>query len=391
MIKCASVFTYEIDDPDIALEEIKAQLDEKIALEEHTVAVVMCNPEFVTSGVIKLISESLPFPLVGATSSAQAVNGEAGELILTMFVITSDDVRFVIGATGDLLGDVDGPTEAAYRKCSAGEDSPPRLALIFPPLLLEYAGDAYVNAWSKVIPGTPLFGSVATEEAPPFVQCETICDGKTFRSAMTFILCYGNINPRFLVGSLNESTTVPFKGEITKSHGSFVEEINGINAYRYFEERGIAKDGRMDTKFGYVLYSIDQKKREDYDGVPVVRGLASFTEDGTAIFRGEMDEGSTFRMLTSDSADVLKTTHELTLKLGELGDINGVLMFSCIIRRMMTMGSGSIKELELVKNTISPDIPFMMGYAGGEVCPTSIKDGIPTNRFHNFSLVVLAI
>ena len=208
---------------------------------------------------------------------------------------------------------------------------------------------------------------------------------------MSFILCYGNINPRFIIGTLSVNYAVPYKGEITKSSGCYVKEINNINAYEYFKNLGFAMDGALVETFGYVLYVIEQKKREDYDGVPVVRGLAGFTEDGTAIFRGDMDEGSTFSMLTSDYADVLSTTREKTAQLNEMADINGVLLFSCILRRMVTMSVGSLKELEVVMDTIKPDIPFMAGYAGGEICPTSIRGGDPTNRFHNYSLVILVI
>jgi hypothetical protein len=48
-------------------------------------------------------------------------------------------------------------------------------------------------------------------------------------------------------------------------------------------------------------------------------------------------------------------------------------------------------ELQTALSTIRPDIPFMIGYAGGEICPTSIKNGIPANRFHNYSLVALVV
>ena len=109
-MKCASVYTYEIDDPGVALEEIKEQIGEKLTLLENTVGIVMCHPEFIMSGVFRHISENLPFDLVGATSSVQSVNGEAGELILTIFIMTSDDVRFVTGATENLAGDLQGRT-----------------------------------------------------------------------------------------------------------------------------------------------------------------------------------------------------------------------------------------------------------------------------------------
>ena len=72
-------------------------------------------------------------------------------------------------------------------------------------------------------------------------------------------------------------------------------------------------------------------------------------------------------------------------------DVNGVLMFPCIVRRMMTMQINSLTELESVRNMINPVIPFMVGYSGGEICPTLIKNGVPTNRFHNYSLVILVV
>ena len=391
MLKCASVHTYEIDDPVIALEEIKARLGEKISLLEHTVGVIMCHPEFVVSGVTEHICKNLPFKLVGATSSAQAVNGEAGELILTLFVLTSNDIRFKTGVTGSLLDDVFKPTAEAYKKAAEGHIELPGLALVFPPLMPEYSGDDFVDAWERVIPGTPVFGSIAIEDDLPFDDSETIHIGQTYKTSMTFILCYGNINPRFLIGTLDEKNTVPYKGEITKSKGSYVHEINNINAYKYFERLGFAADSALIEKYGFVLYVIDQKKRDDYDGVPVVRGLAGFTEDGTAVFRGAMDEGSTFCMLTSDYNGVLSTTQEIIKQIDEFADINGVLLFSCIVRRMVIMRAGNLKELEAVRDTIKPDIPYMIGYAGGELCPTSIISGKPTNRFHNYSLVILII
>ena len=391
MLKCASVYTYEIDDPEIAFDEIKTRLDGKIALLENTIGIIMCHPEFILSGVLQYLCENLPFDLVGATSSSQAVNDEAGELMLTIFVMTSDDIRFKAGVTGDLIADVDGPTRTAFIQTAAGELGMPKLALIFPPLLLEHAGDAYVDAWEQTIPGTPIFGTIAIEDTLPFADCETIYNGNTYKAAMTFVLCYGNIEPRFLIGTLHTDKAVPYKGEITKSNGPFVQEINNINAYDYFESIGFASGGGIISSFGFVLYVIDQKNREDYDGVPVVRGLVAFTEDKAAIFRGAMDEGSTFMMLTSDYEDVLSTTREKMEELIELTGINGVLLFPCIIRRMVAIRTGPLTELEIIKDIIGSDVPFMAGYAGGEICPTSTVNGKHINRFHNYSLVILVV
>ena len=391
MLKCASVYTYEIDDPKIALAEIKFQLDQKIALQEHSAGIIMCHPDFIGSGVVKYISQNLPFDLAGVTTSSQAVNGEAGELILTIFVMTADDIRFTTGVTGDLDENIDAPVKAAFDVAAPGVDELPGLALIFPPLILKYAGDAYINAWEQVIPGVPVFGTIAIDDTLAFDESVTIYNGESYKTAMPFVLCYGNINPRFLVGTLPEDKIMPYKGEITKSDGPFVAEINNINAYKYFESIGFASSGALAENYLFVPFVIDQKKRKDYDGIPVIRGHAAFTDDGTAIFRGNVDEGSVFTMLTSDSDDVLSITRQKIDQVNATGDVNGVLLFPCIVRRLMTMRVSPLVELAAVRDAISPDIPFMMGYSGGEICPTSIKDGAPANRFHNYSLVILMV
>lgn len=391
MLKCASVYTYELDDPELALEEINSQLAEKIPLLANSVGIIMCHTEFITSGIVRHISKNLPFELAGVTTSSQAVNGEAGEMILTIFVMTSDDVRFKSGVTGDLDDTIDAPLKEAYGKLAGGEPELPKLAFVFLPLILKHAGDAYINAWKQVIPGVPVYGTIAIDDTVAFEGSETIYGGENYKTAMPFVLCYGNINPRFLIGILPEDKVMPYKGEVTKSNGSFVAEINNINAYKYFEDIGLAKDGAFAHSSLFVPFVIDQKKREDYDGIPVIRGHAAFTEDGTAIFRGNVDEGSTFTMLATESNGVLSATRQKIGQINELNDVNGALIFPCIVRQMMTIGAGSLAELEIIKDIINPDIPFMAGYSGGEVCPTSVKNNVPINRFHNFTLIILIL
>jgi len=391
MLKCASVYTREIDDQEIAFDEIKSQLDEKITLLKHSVGIIMCDPEFISSGVLKYISESIPFDSAGITTSSQAVNCKAGELILTIFVMTSDDVQFRTGVTEDLDENLDESVKKAFDKVAAGLSESPKLALIFPPLILKYAGDAYINAWKQAIPDVPVFGAITTDDTLTFEESVTICRGGSYKAAMPFVLCYGNIKPRFLVGTLPEDEVIPYKGKVTKSNGPFVHEINNINAYKYFEDIGFASNGTFAEYYLFMPFVIDQKKREDYDGIPVIRGHASFTEGGTAIFRGDVDEGSIFTMLKSDANDVLSIARQKTGQINKMDDISGVLLFSCIARRLMTMHVSPLIELETIRDMINPDIPFMMGYAGGEICPTSVRNGVPTNRFHNYSLVILII
>jgi len=389
MIKCASVYTYELDDCDVALDEIKTQLDSQMSLLEHTVGIVMCHPEFIYTGTLKYLCEQLPFDTAGMTTASQSVNAETGKLMLTIFVITADDVQFKTGIAENLTEELNAPIKEAYEKAAAGISTPPELAIIFHPLLFEYPGDSYINAWQEFIPTTPLFGAGAVDDTISFDANETIYNGNSYKTAVPFILFYGNIHPRFLVGVLPEHT-MPYKGEITKADGPFVHEINNINAYQYFENLGFATNGAPTDSFLFVPFMIDLRKRDDYDGIAVLRLLTAFTEDGTAVFRGNMDENSIFHMLECVPDDIITTTRQKVEEINQMSDIHGVFTLSCIIRRMV-MGLNPLLESEVFKENMNPDIPFMMGYAGGEICPTSNKNGIPTNRYHNYSLITLII
>lgn len=390
MLQCATVYTYEIDDPELALREITSQLHEKLPFQKNTVGIVMCHPEYCIAGTAQYVCERLPFDVVGVTTSSQAVNGAEGDMILTLFVMTADDIIFRAGLTESLEDEVEGPTREAYGRASAGMTETPRLALLFPPLILQYAGDVYPAIFSEILPDTPSFGTIAIDDTVFFDTSETIFNGINSKTRMGFVLCYGNIHPRFLVGALPENNVLPYQGEVTKANGPYVSEINNKSAYQYFDELGLTGANLSNGSLYFVPFLIDLRKRQDYDGIPVMRTLAKFEEDGTAIFRGNVDENSIFTLSKCTEEDVVSGARESAEKVNALGNVRGVLSFSCCIRRMV-VGSDYLREMQGVSNTLRPDIPFMFGYAGGEICPTSVRNGKPANRFHNYTLITLIL
>ena len=388
MLNCAGVFTREIDDPNIALNEIKKQLDNKITLRANTVGIVMCHPEFIASGTLRHVCDNLPFDTVGMTTASQAVNDEANEHILTIFIMTSDDVRFKAGITESLSENAKTAVKTAYERVSDGEPEQPVLALIFPPFLMEhFSGDICIGAWKNVIPGTPFFGTYATDDTVTFMESETIFNGMSTKDAVPFVLCYGNIKPRFFIATLHENSALSLRAVVTKSKDNIIYEINNTNTRDFFtDSMGLSK-----SMLTFPL-SVSSPAHDDNDGVQVIREHNYYTEDGASVFGGNIEEGAVISLLKFDADSILSTSLHEIKKISGLQDVKGALLFSCITRRMVVMGSGEpLAELLLAKNNITQDIPFMMGYSGGEICPTSTKDGIPSNRFHDSSMVVLVV
>ena len=387
MLKCTSVFTNEIDNPEIALNEIKTQLAQKITLLDNTAGIIMCNPEFTNSKVLRHICENLPFDIAGITTASQAVNDEAGDMILTIFVMTSDDILFKPGITDSIEDDLYDKVKISYDKTAAGETEPLKLVLLFPPYIIDrFSGDAYIRVWKKIAPGTPIFGTLAADDTLEFDGCETIYNGVNTKDAMPFILCYGNINPRFLIATLPDNANLPMSGTVTKSKDNFVYEVNGIDARTFFTGAGISDNAPV------FPLMINPTGNENDGAIHVVRELFAYGDDGAAIFGGDLEEGSSIHFLNFDSDSIKLTLQDEIERLNTLSDINGVLLFTCASRRMVLLGiNEDYAELQIAKDTIKQGVPFMMGYSGGEVCPVISNDGILHNRFHNYSVVILVI
>jgi hypothetical protein len=115
MIRSIGLHTYEIDDVDVAIAEIKGGLKD-FSLLENTIGIIMCDPEYVESGIYGALCEALPI-----------------------------------------------------------------------------------------------------SDSPAFDNCLTLYKGESFPAKMSFVLLAGNVNPRFLISTLQDDDKMPFSGEITKS------------------------------------------------------------------------------------------------------------------------------------------------------------------------------
>ncbi len=388
MIKALTVFTYEVDDPALALREIKTQIAQNLTLLRNTAGILMCDPEFIESGVYSAICSGLGFPLAGATTMSQAVNGETGVMMLTIMILTSDDVFFSTGHSAPIRcdEDVQAALAPAYARATAELPDAPKLIFAFPPLLADNAGDSYVEAFEALCPGTPVFGTLAVDDTLTYENSRTLCNGENFADNAAFILVCGNIRPRFLAATPGYRSALPYAGEITKSQGHIVEEINDILCAEYFERIGYAKNGVLDAGVQFVPFVLDCKKREDYDGVPIVRAMIFFDAKGRGVCRGHMFQGSVFTLTNPTRDDIFESSTELLAKIAALSDIQAVVLFSCMVRRM-AFGAFPLTEAEMPAAHLPAATPFLLAYSGGEICPTTYSQNKLTNRFHNYSLV----
>ena len=380
MIKTFTAYTDELDDEELAVEQITSQLnlDE---LMKNTIGIVACHYEFVISPVFEAISRALPFELVGSISSAQSIPAKTDALILALTVLTSDDVEFDRIITSSLLTDPKNAIAESYKKGCREEK--PALILAFAPFILQNCGDDYVNILTEVSGGAPCFGTLAVDDTLEFSYCFTLTEGEHHRDKMAMVLIYGDIHPKFYVANISESRMLEKSAVVTKSMGPVLMEVNERPVIDYFMDLGLVEASETQYAMSSLPFLLDYN-----DGSPKVsKVFVALTPEKYAICAGAMPEGSTLYMTTTDKEDVLLTTGQsLEMIQKDIDNASVLLIYSCI-SRAMALGSEQYKEMEIINQAIGVKLPLMIANSGGEICPTQVSEGKAINRFHNNAFI----
>jgi hypothetical protein len=390
MIRALTAFTENIDDPQAAAAEIKAQLEKGGGFLKNSVGIIACHYEFMLSGAAKAICDILPFDTAGTISSVQAVNDAEGTLALSLLVLTSDDVSFKTGITASLKTEPGRRIEEAY-KALAGEDDgenggkgKPALIFAFAPFMLENSGDEYVRALSQASGGAPCFGTLAVDDTSDFKECYMTYNGEHYRDKMALVLFYGDITPKFYLASISEDKLLDKAALITSSEGHILKEVNGRPVVEYFEDLGLTKASETSYAMTSLPFMLDYG-----DGTPMVsKVFIGLNEQKHAICAGVMPQGSTLYIGVFDKEDVLLTTGKLMKRALEDASLPSVLIGYSCISRSMSLGSDIFAEVEIVRKLVPEKTPVLMAYSGGEICPTQINAAAAINRFHNNTFIL---
>ena len=382
MIRSLVAHTFEVDDIDIAVSEILAQLDVGGSLLKNSVGIVTCHCDFLYSGVVKALSGKLPFDVVGISSLASAVKGRSGLDILTVCVLTSDDVTFSVALTDSLAEKQREPIEKAYA-AAAKEQGAPALALAYGPLLEHISGNTFVNEMTRVSGGVPLFGTLSCDHTPAFNEASVIYNGEYYRDRMALVLLYGPVTPRFFCIAISPENAQNQKGLITSATGNVIHTVNGIPAMEYLESIGLHKeDLKISGSFPLVI---------DYNdgGQPVGRGIYTVADNGDVYCGGDAPVNASLSTAILNDEDVLRSAGKLAESICSQGGTGALLLLSCISRSLL-LGTDPLGEVEKLDSIIGGKIPYHMSYSGGEICPVYTDNGSTANRFHNFTLIACA-
>ena len=386
-MRMLNAWTLEVDEPQLAIAEIKEQLDLANQLQKHAAGFITCSYDFVETGMVEAICQALPFAVVGCTTLSNGVNNQAVPMLLCLSVLTADDCQFSTVLSEPLTGDLDSIVGQAWKSAQAGLDLAPGLVIPFMPLIATVGGELILNALDNVAQ-IPVFGTIACDhDTAQYSNTFTIYNGICSRDSMAMLVVAGNITPRFVVTSTSEQNLQKQKAIITSSHGSVMREVNNIPTHEYLKTLGFmpGPGGGVDA-LSSIPFVVDYQ-----DGTqPVARAIYRLNEDGSAICGGVMPEGSSLSIGRMDVPDILFTAEQSLTKLIAHKDINGIIMFPCLGRNMI-LGMEPLAEVEKVQEAIGNKLPWHLAYSGGEICPVYDESGATFNRFHNFTFIACAI
>jgi hypothetical protein len=388
MIKMISAHTGEIDDAEAAVTELLGQIQPERNLRSHSVGLISCFADFISSGTAAEIAAKLPFEIAGTTTLAAADADGFGELLLVLTILTSDEDEFVTGVSGPFTGEDESLLRSAYEKAAGGRPDKPGLMISFAPLLLNVSGDFFAEAWSSITGNVPVFGTLSVDHHQDYSEAHTFLNGKAYRDRLVFVLCYGDIKPTFIIGGISDKKLFRDKGVITASQGNQLQTVNGISAADYLLSLGLSKDENGSiagiNAFPFVLNYNDGSP-------PIIRIMFAITPEGYAVCGGRMPEGAILTVGNIDAEEVISTTEEVlknALVIGENnGNKSGMLIFSCV-GRFFIQGYNNSAEMERARAVLKDKIPFHMTYSGTELCPVYGKNGAIVNRSHNDTIVI---
>jgi len=400
-MKSTVVTTREIDNLELAAKELATQVKEKLDLKSNSIGTVYCDADVEVDRLGELLKAELGMDIVGLTTTA-TVERKTGynDMGICLSVMTSDDVEFSVGCTGDLENDsFPAVIKETYAKARTGVKTNPALILTFAPYIADLTSENYVELLDEASGGVPIFGGVATDHYDLQYQ-KTFYNGQAFAKGLIFILLSGNVKPIFAMHH-DFGTVVERKGKITKSSGNFVEMVGDETFKDFVASMVPVPDEEMVIYHFQSTPFVMELPDFEADEEPVVRALVTIDHaTGAGSFLSKMPEGSMIYLNEFQRSNLSKSCKEalanIKNQIAENKDYEYSMMFvsTCNARHLLMAADKSL-ESNIIGEYLGdmPENFNAMGFYGfGEICPTGKRaDGTAKNRFHNISFAVCAI
>jgi hypothetical protein len=400
-MKSLVAITSEIDNLELAVQELVSQVKEKQTLGSNSVGIAYCDADTNVAGLGKLLHAELGIDIIGITTIA-SVERHCGyySMGILLCVMTADNVSFSVGCTGELSKDSFSETiREEYTNARSNIQDDPKLILTLAPYIPDITSDNYMEILDEASGGVAVFGGVATDHYELKHQ-KTFFNDKEFKRSLVFLLIAGDVKPVFaLEHHLGNKTEI--KAVVTQATENFIQKVGDQTFKDFLSVVAPVPDEELVAFYYQTTPFIVELPDYEEDEQPVVRGLLTIDhKTGAGGFLSKIPEGSTIYM------DLLKYE---SLGVSCNGAMSGIiremdknkdyeysmLFISTCNARHLLMANTKNLESDIISERLKgypSELNAMGFYSFGEFCPTGTRaDGTAKNRFHNISFVVCAI
>jgi hypothetical protein len=384
MIRLLTAFTFEMDDPVLAADEIRAQLDMEQGLLKNSAGLLFCSLDFIKSGIAEAVSKALPFEVIGCTTHGIAVPGAMSEVMLTVAVLTSDDAFFKTGVTDSLEMDGEIRIGELYERLTASPESSPSLVFVCHANLGYLSGNRAADILNGVSGGTPVFGTIALDETIGIRMPMIIHNGTAYSDRLALLTICGNApENRFTVKPLPAMNFYSQPALVTGARGNRLISINNIPAAEFMERVGIVSKGQINAAIQGFPLLVDNK-----DGTEPKSCAIHSVEDGGVLRCGsDIAEGATLKLVNQMQEEVLRSSAQFVEVIKRESGKKAHVVFSCFGRSAPLVDLKD--EMGLFQENMAGR-SYVFIYSGGEFCPVYDAHGGIHNRFHQFSVISIS-
>lgn len=400
-MKSIYAYTEEIDDLELAVQELKQQIEEKGPLFENSCAIVNCDYDTDVEKLVRLLKECFDFPILGCTAIS-VLNKEQGhtDMCISMIVMTADDCFFQIGMTEEMHTAADlFQVDDCFIKLHNALPKREKVILLYAPLWEEIVADDVNDRLSAISGGdVPIYGGVASDNWS-FHKGMVFCDGKVSYCGAVMLLISGNVRPITMVEHSMGAMT-DFKCTVTMSEGKKVFSLNNNDIINVLRSAGLESNKEVVVTTFCSTPFLCTRATADGDEIDLLKMLYKLNYDEhSGTFLGNVQAGNKLSMGFMSREDVEISVQIAIEKVLDSiwdeenkGDYKYSTMFctSCAARYNIIVADKQI-EARSYQGKVPEHINVFGYYSYGEYCPVQGKVyGKKYNETHNETFAILA-
>ena len=387
--------------PILAAKEATGIASINIYKEKIDLAIVFSSVDFSCPALLRTVSFYLRdgVPIIGCSGAAVISNqGIFTHGLVVMFLNFPEGVYFNTACVKDIKTKMplNAGRELGEKLLYAFHDAPRVLSLIFLDGLMQEGSNFIYGLQERLGKSFPLVGASASDNMR-FFKTYQYFNQELLSDSAIGILWGGKLN--FGLGIKHGWKPLGKPRTVTKSYGNIVYEIDGEPAVKIYEEY-LARDIsalQKELKRISILYPVGiyLTGEDEY----LLRNIISIESNGALHFQGNVDQGSTIRLMIGTKESCLAATREALAEArkglsGSNIDFRKrkgfALVFDSVSRYNMLRRS-AVKELEIIKEGLDNDTPIIGLYTYGEQAPLKAVSYQGRAYFHNQTITILTV